>query len=548
MRTANTAVFLSDEFMRRVEAGEDWYMFDPKETMDLNELYGKAFSKRYCEYVELAKQGKMRMVRKVPAREQWHAILTSLQSTSHPWLTWKDPINLRALNNNTGTIHMSNLCTEICLPQDKDNIAVCNLASVNLAAHINGKQVEWHKLEETVRLAVRHLDNLIDINTLPIPEATKSDRENRAIGLGVMGFSDALEQLSMSYESPHAWDFADRIFEFISYMAIDESANLARTRGSYSHFKGSGWSKGMVPLDTIQTLEQDRGTTIDLPKITRQKSLDWDKLRAKVKQGMRNATLMAVAPNANIGLVAGTTPGIDPRFAQVFSRNKISGKYLDLNHNLVKDLKNMGLWEDVKEAIIEEQGNIQNIDGLPQHLKEIYKTAFTTSAHAYIEVVARAQKWVDRDMDNMKNVYMTAWRKGLKTTYYLHMKPRHTAEQSTTTVNKQEMTGKRGFGAIKMAAAAAPAEATPSPVEANIPSPMKVVETPAFAQVQAKPVQAEMKQAVAESESAVAVAETKTAQPITSAQGGSALGRKSKSIDDMPDDGADSPNVCIACQ
>ncbi|HEV3244938.1 MAG TPA: ribonucleoside-diphosphate reductase subunit alpha [Candidatus Paceibacterota bacterium] len=570
MRTANTAVFLSDEFMRRVEAGDDWYMFDPKETMDLNELYGQAFSKRYCEYVEMVKQGKLRMWKKTTAREQWHAILTSLQSTSHPWLTWKDPINLRALNNNTGTIHMSNLCTEICLPQDKDNIAVCNLASVNLAAHIEGKQINWHRLEETVRLAVRHLDNLIDINTLPIPEATKSDRENRAVGLGVMGFSDALEQLSMSYESPHAWDFADRIFEFVSYMAIDESANLARTRGNYTHFKGSGWSKGKVPLDTIEDLEKDRGTTIDLPKITRQKSLDWDKLRAKVKGGMRNATLMAVAPNANIGLVAGTTPGIDPRFAQVFSRNKISGKYLDLNHNLVKDLKNMGLWEDVKERIIEEQGNIENIEGLPQHLKEIYKTAFTTSAHAYIEVVARAQKWVDqalsrniyledRDMDNMKNVYMTAWRKGLKTTYYLHMKPRHTAEQSTTTVNKQEMTGKRGFAAIKTAAAAAPvveAAATPSPVEANVPSPMKVgdVPTPAFARIQSAPAQAQQK-------SSAAVAEAKPSstadRPVTKAEAAPVAApeakapafktKKSKDIE-MPDDGADGPNVCIACQ
>jgi len=549
MRTANTAVYLSDEFMRRVEAGEDWYMFDPKETMDLNELYGKAFSKRYNEYVDMAKQGKLRMWKKTTAREQWHAILTALQSTSHPWLTWKDSMNLRALNNNTGTIHMSNLCTEICLPQDKDNIAVCNLASLNLAAHIESKQINWHRLEETVRLAVRHLDNLIDINMLPIPEATKSDKENRAVGLGVMGFSDALEQLGMSYESPHAWDFADRIFEFISYMAIDESANLARTRGSYMHFKGSGWSKGMVPLDTIETLEKDRGSTIDLPKITRQKSLDWDKLRAKVKGGMRNSTLMAVAPNANIGLVAGTTPGIDPRFAQVFSRNKISGKYLDLNHNLVKDLKNMGLWEETKQRIIEEQGNIQNIENLPQHLKEIYKTAFTTSPHAYIEVVARAQKWVDqalsrniyledRDMDNMKNVYMTAWRKGLKTTYYLHMKPRHTAEQSTTSVNKQEMTGKRGFGAIKTAAAASPVPTgTPSPLEVNTPSPVTMAEasTPVMAQVVAKPVTTETKPVV----------ET---NPATTTQAKPIGFKSSKSIDDMPDDGADSPNVCIACQ
>jgi ribonucleoside-diphosphate reductase alpha chain len=241
----------------------------------------------------------------------------------------------------------------------------------------------------------------------------------------------------------------------------------------------------MVPLDTIEFVEQERGIVMDLPKITKQKRLDWDQLRAKVKGGMRNATLLAVAPNANIGLVAGTTPGIDPRFAQVFSRNKISGKYLDLNHNLVKDLKNMGLWDDLKETIIERQGDISQIDDLPAYLREIYKTAFTTSPYAYIEVAARAQKWVDqalsrnmylesRDMDDMKRVYMTAWRKGLKTTYYLHMKPRHTAEQSTTNVNKASMTGKRGFGGLK---APAPGEqSVPSPVEFSQPSPVRVEE------------------------------------------------------------------------
>ncbi len=459
MRTANTAVFISDEFMRRVEAGDMWYMFDPKETPDLNELYGQAFSKRYAEYVKLAEEGKLRAFKKMPAKEQWHAILVSLQSTSHPWLTWKDPMNIRALNNNTGTIHMSNLCTEICLPQDKDNIAVCNLASLNLAAHIEHKQVNWHQLEETVRLAIRHLDNLIDINMLPIEEASRSDNENRAVGLGVMGFSDALEQLGMPYESGHAADFADRIFEFVSYMAIDESANLARERGNYTHFAGSRWAQGMVPVDTVKIMEEERGIPTHLKLESRNKQLNWDALRAKVKGGMRNATLLAVAPNANIGLVAGTTPGIDPRFAQVFSRNKISGKYLDVNHNLVKDLKNMGLWEEVKDRIIELQGDITPINEIPSYLKQIYKTSFTTSPYAFIEVAARAQKWVDqalsrnmylenRDVDETKNVYMAAWKRGLKTTYYLHMKPRHTAEQSTTTVNKAAAMGKKGFSSV----------------------------------------------------------------------------------------------------
>lgn len=459
MRTANTAVFISDEFMRRVEAGADWYMFDPKETADLNELYGQAFSKRYAEYVAMAEAKQLRMVKKVPAQEQFRQILVALQTTSHPWLVWKDSINLRALNNNTGTIHMSNLCTEICLPQDKDNIAVCNLASLNLAAHIHNKEINWSKLEESVRLAIRQLDNLIDINVLSIAEARKSDQENRAVGLGIMGFSDTIEQLGMAYDSQHAWDFADRIFEFVSYMAIDESANLAVERGSYMHFQGSGWSKGMVPIDTIKTLEEDRGKQVTVSRESKHKGLNWDILRAKVKNGMRNATLMAVAPNANIGLLAGTTPGIDPRFAQVFSRNKMSGKYLDINHNMVKDLKNMGIWDKVKGEIIERQGDISSIDDIPDHIKSLYKTSFTTSPYAFIEVAARAQKWVDqalsrnmyletRDIDETMKIYKTAWEKGVKSTYYLHMKPRHTAEQSTVAVNKAQKIGKVGFGAI----------------------------------------------------------------------------------------------------
>ncbi len=490
MRTANTAVYLSDEFMKRVKAGQDWYMFDPAEARDLNELYGKEFSKRYAYYVDKAETGQLRTFKKIPAAEQFRQILVSLQTTSHPWLVWKDAINLRALNNNTGTIHMSNLCTEICLPQDKDNVAVCNLASLNLAVHVNNKEVNWSRLEESVRLAVRQLDNLIDINILSIPEANKSDKENRAVGLGVMGFADTIERLGMAYDSEHAWDFADRIFEFVSYMAIDESANLAQERGSYKNFQGSEWSKGKVPIDSIAKLDEERGIPVSVTRDSRHRGLNWNLLREKVKKGMRNATLMAVAPNANIGLVAGTTPGIDARFAQVFSRNKISGKYLDLNHNLVKDLKNMGIWERVRGDIIEYQGDISGIEGIPQYIKDIYKTSFTTSPFAYIEVAARAQKWVDqalsrnmyletRDIDETMNIYMTAWEKGLKSTYYLHMKPRHTAEQSTVKVNKAEKMGKKGFGAVARAMtdgvveikseAVPTAIVMPEPVKVSIP-------------------------------------------------------------------------------
>lgn len=487
MRTANTACFLSDEFMKRVEAKEDWYMFDPAETPDLNELYGADFSKRYAEYVEMAEANKLRIFKKVPADEQFRNIISALQSTSHPWITWKDSINLRALNNNTGTIHMSNLCTEITLPQDKDNVAVCNLASINLAAHVNRKEINWGKLEKTVRHAVRMLDNLIDINVLPIPEATRSDTENRAIGLGVMGFSDTIEQLGMAYDTEHAYDFADRIFEFISYMAIDESTNLAVERGPYKNFEGSGWSKGMVPVDSLVTLENGRGIPLSIDKGSKHKGLNWDTLRAKVKKGMRNATLMAVAPNANIGLLVGTTPGFDPRFAQVFSRNKISGKYMDVNHNLVKDLKNMNLWDKVKDLIIEHQGDISEIAGIPEHLKAIYKTSFTTSPYGYIEVAARAQKWVDqalsrnmyletRDIDETMDIYATAWKKGLKSTYYLHLKPRHSAEQSTVKVDKSSKFAKKAFGAFASVKTELPKEevAIKSPLEIDMPEPVAV--------------------------------------------------------------------------
>ncbi|MCE9549205.1 ribonucleoside-diphosphate reductase subunit alpha [Candidatus Nomurabacteria bacterium] len=461
-RTANTAVFISDEFMKRVLEGADWYLFDPKEVQDLNELYGKEFSKRYNEYVEMAKQGKIKMYNVIPARQQYKNILVSLETTSHPWLTWKDSINVRALNNNTGTIHCSNLCTEVTLPTDRDNVAVCNLVSINLAKHIVNGQIDWHRLEESVRLATRQLDNLVDINQLPIPEARRADSENRAVGLGLMGFADSIEQLGYSYEDNEAYDFADQVFEFISYMSIDESANLAEERGAYKNFKGSGWSKGEVPPDTLKKLEADRGRELTVKKESAKllPSLDWDAVRTKVRKGIRNATLLAIAPNANIGLVAGTSPGIDPRFTQMFSRNKISGKYLEVNPNMMEALKKENLWEKTREQILENHGDIEAIVEIPDHIKRIYKTSFSVSPYAYVEVAARAQKWVDmgisrnmyldiRDIDEIMNIYTTAWDKGLKTTYYLHMKPRHSAEQSTTVVNKSEALGKRGFAALR---------------------------------------------------------------------------------------------------
>lgn len=477
-RTANTAVWISDEFMKRVQNDDDWYLFDPLEVEDLNELYGKAFSERYAEYVAKAEAGEMRMFKKISARAQFKDILMSLQTTSHPWLTWKDTINNRALNNNTGTIHLSNLCTEICLPQDKDNIAVCNLASINLSTHLvadaDGKLgFDWDLVEASARSAVRQLDNLIDITVSSVDEADHANTTNRAIGLGVMGFTDVVERMGISYESEQAYDLIDEVMEHVSYAAIDESADLARERGSYDNFEGSRWSQGLVPYDSIALTEADRGTPITVSRTTR---LDWDALRAKVKGGMRNATLMAIAPTASIGLVAGTTPGLDPQFSQIFSRATSNGKFLEVNRNLVNALKDRGLWGQVRESILRSQGDIQNIDAVPDDIKAVFKTSFQLSPYSFLDVAARAQKWIDqaisrnmyletRDLGDMMDIYYAAWERGVKTTYYLHMKPRHTAEQSTVKVNKtEELVQKASVGAVQseVKVEGAPAAATPA--------------------------------------------------------------------------------------
>ncbi len=445
-RTANTAVWISDEFMKRVAADDDWYLFDPAETPDLVELTGSAFSARYAHYVEMAEAGRLRTFSRVRAREQYKQILVTLQTTSHPWLTWKDTINNRALNTNTGTIHLSNLCTEICLPQERDTISVCNLASVNLAAHLVDGELNWDAIARSARLAVRQLDNLIDITISSVPESERANSQTRAIGVGVMGFTDVAERLGLAYETPQAADLIDRIVEFVSWHAIDASADLARERGTYPTFAGSGWSAGKVPFDTIEETAADRGVPIDVDRTTR---MDWDLLRAKVAGGMRNSTLMAIAPTASIGLVAGTTPGLDPQFSQIFSRATSSGKFLEVNRNLVADLHKLGLWETTRERLLAAQGDLSQIDEVPDRLKAVYKTSFQLSPYAFLEVAARAQKWIDqaisrniyladRSVDAMTDLYAAAWRKGVKTTYYLHMLPRHTAEQSTVHVNKTE--------------------------------------------------------------------------------------------------------------
>jgi ribonucleoside-diphosphate reductase alpha chain len=484
LRTANTAVWISDEFMRRVGADESWTLFDPAETPDLTELTGDAFATRYREYEAAADRGEIRAFIRIRAREQWRAMLLTLQTTSHPWLTWKDAINGRALNDNTGPIHLSNLCTEICLPQDRDTISVCNLASVNLSTHLvtgpdGGLDIDRDRLRETVRVVVRQLDDLVDVTRSLVAEADRSNESNRAVGLGLMGFTDVTERLGWAYDSPEAERFADEITEFVSYAAIDTSADLARERGSYPEFTGSGWSRGLVPIDTIARLEQRRGAAVTVDRSSR---LDWDSLRTKVAGGMRNATLMAIAPTASIGLVAGTTPALDPQFSQIFSRSTSNGKFLEVNRNLVAELKRRGLWESVRTPLLQAQGDLDAVPGIPDDLRAVFRTSFSVDPEAFVRISARAQKWVDqaisrniylrsRSVDAMDALYTKAWQLGLKTTYYLFMEQRHTAEQSTTVVNKAALpagstaTPRRGFGA-RTAPPAAPAPAVPAPVEA----------------------------------------------------------------------------------
>lgn len=474
LRTANTAVWISDEFMRRVGADEWWSLFDPADTPDLTELTGRAFAERFAEYEAAAARGELRATVRIRAREQWRAMLLTLQTTSHPWLTWKDAVNGRALNDNTGPIHLSNLCTEICLPQDRNTISVCNLASVNLAAHVmtspagdagdpGRPAMDWDRLADTVRVAVRQLDDLVDVTRSLVAEADRSNELNRAVGLGMMGFTDVTERFGWAYDSPEAEQFADTVTEYVSYAAIDASADLARERGSYPNFAGSGWSAGLVPIDTLSRLAAQRGLPVTVDRTT---SLDWDALRAKVSGGMRNATLLAIAPTASIGLVAGTTPALDPQFSQIFSRSTSSGKFLEVNRNLVSQLKKRGLWEVVRTPLLAAQGDVDAVPAIPEDLRAVFRTSFAVDPAAFVRIAARAQKWVDqaisrniylrsRSVDAMDRLYTQAWQLGLKTTYYLFMEQRHTAEQSTTVVDKSatarpaatESTRRRGFGA-----------------------------------------------------------------------------------------------------
>ncbi len=440
----NTALWIPDEFLRRVEADDEWYLFDPSYTPELTEAWGAGFRRAYTERIHQALGGELpaHAFRVLRARELYREILATLQETSHPWLVFKDAGNLRSML--AGTIHSSNLCTEIFLPTSPDEIAVCNLASVNLARHLGPTGVEWDRLRRTVEIAIRGLDNVIDLNLYPVEKTRASNLKNRPIGLGVMGVAETFARFGLAYGEPAALDLVDRVVEFISYHAILASHRLAEARGSFPAFADSRWAQGHVPIDTLGDLDRDRGTPVAVERGTR---LDWEGVRGRIRRGMRNGTVMAIAPTATIGLIAGTTPSLDPYYANVFSRQTLSGKFIELNPVLVEELRAGGLWEDVRARLIEARGDIAGIEEIPEVLRRRHLTAYQIPPDAYIDVAARAQKWVDmgisrnlylteRDLTAMEEVYRRAWRAGLKSTYYLFMSPRMYAEQTSVWVNK----------------------------------------------------------------------------------------------------------------
>lgn len=425
----NTANWVPDLFMQRVIEDGWWTLFSPDEVADLHELYGEAFAERYREYEAKAERGELAVSRKVRAVELWRKMLTMLFETGHPWITFKDPCNLRSPQQHVGVVHSSNLCTEITLNTSDEEIAVCNLGSVNLARHVDENGLDAEKLARTVKTAMRMLDNVIDINWYSVPQARRANLRHRPVGLGVMGFQDALYRLRIPYASEEAVAFADRSTELLSYYAIEASTELAAERGSYPSFPGSLWSRGVLPIDSIERLARVRGEYLQMD---RSATLDWDALRERVKTvGMRNSNTMAIAPTATIANICGVTPSIEPTYRNLYVKSNLSGEFTVVNPHLVRDLKALGLWDEVMVNDLKYfDGSVQPIDRVPDELKRLYATAFEIDPRWLVEAASRRQKWLDQSQSlnlymarpsgrALDELYRLAWVRGLKTTYYL---------------------------------------------------------------------------------------------------------------------------------
>ncbi len=442
----HTALWIPDLFLERVQKNGDWTLFSPNETPDLHDLYGNAFAERYAHYEAAARRGEMRNTRTLPAAELWRKVLTRLFETGHPWITFKDAANLRSPQQHCGVVHSSNLCTEITLNTSRDEIAVCNLGSINLAAHTTPDGFDQETLGKTVRTAMRMLDNVIDINLYPVPAARASNLRHRPVGLGVMGFQDALHIQRIAYQSNAAMEFADNTMEAVSYHAILSSALLAQERGAYATFKNSLWDKGILPIDSIELLARER-EELD---VDRSATLDWQPVREAIAQyGMRNSNCMAIAPTATISNIAGVSASIEPNFANLFAKSNLSGEFTVINPHLVEDLRERGLWDkDMVDDLKYFDGILEEIDRIPQELRDLYATAFEVEPQWLIEAASRRQKWIDMGQSlnlyvanptgpGLAAMYFLAWRKGLKTTYYLRSKAATQVEKSTLDINRK---------------------------------------------------------------------------------------------------------------
>ncbi len=439
----NTALWIPDLFMIRVREDGEWTLFSPEEVPELHDQYGKAFETLYKNYEEKARQGYIQNTKTLSAVKLWRKMLSMLFETGHPWMTFKDPCNLRSPQQHAGVVHSSNLCTEITLNTSEEEIAVCNLGSVNLPAHIKNGQLDKDKLKRTITTAIRMLDNVIDINYYSVPQARNSNLKHRPIGLGLMGFQDALYELKIDYASQEAVEFADSSMELISYYAIEASCDLAKERGSYSSYEGSLWSKGILPIDSINLLQQARSNYLEQDRSQR---LDWESLRVKVRtQGMRNSNVMAIAPTATISNICGVAQSIEPTYQNLYVKSNLSGEFTVINLHLVAELKALNLWDEVMVNDLKYfNGSVQPISRIPAELKKRYATSFEIDPIWLVDAASRRQKWIDQAQSlniymaqpsgkKLDQLYTHAWTRGLKTTYYLRSLGASNAEKSTVT-------------------------------------------------------------------------------------------------------------------
>ena len=472
----NTANWVPDLFLKRVSEDKKWTLFTPSDTPDLHDLYGKDFEKRYEEYEAQTKTGEIEFFKEVEAKELWKKMLSMVFETGHPWITFKDVCNLRSPQQHIGVVHSSNLCTEITLNTSQEEIAVCNLGSVNLTHHIKDNAMDEVKLEKTINTAIRMLDNVIDINFYAVEAAETSNMRHRPIGLGIMGFHDALYMLNTPYASQEAVDFADTSMEMVSYYAIKASSDLAKERGKYQSYEGSLWSQGILPLDSIKLLKESRGD--DYLDIDESSTMDWETLREKVKkQGMRNSNVMAIAPTATIANITGVSQSIEPTYQNLYVKSNLSGEFTVTNIPMVEKLKELGLWDSVMINDLKYyDGSVKGISRIPEEIKELFAAAFDIEPRWLIDAASRRQKWIDQsqslnlyiDEPNGKKLdimYRMAWLRGLKTTYYLRSRSATTTEKSTIA------TGELNAVAASVQPEAQPQSTTTAPAACSILDP-----------------------------------------------------------------------------